>query len=222
MNSAKDRFTLRRLWHENGLSIVTMGLFLIFWVAQGLTGFFAYNSDRREHHESPVVFSRYLTTGHFISATAENWESEFLQMGLFVWLTARLFQKGSAESLDPYEKQSDPPVTHDSPWPARRGGWVRQLYARSLTITLLLLFVISFLLHSIGSQWLDNEQHLRRGQPPVTWFQHLGSSEFWFESFQNWQSEFLAIGVMVILSIYLRHEGSAQSKPVNTPHEENK
>lgn len=209
----------RRIVVENGLSIVVMSTFLVTWTLQAVIGMRSYNQDRRDRGVAPVSFGSYLTSGHFIEATGENWESEFLQMAAFVWLTSILFQKGSPESNDPDEPdEGTPPVTQDSPWPARRGGWILKVYENSLSLTFLLLFLISFLLHAHGGAIEYSEDQSEYGQPPVTMIQYMATSRFWFESFQNWQSEFLAIGSMVILGIFLRQKGSPESKSVQTPH----
>jgi len=147
-------------------------------------------------------------------------------MGAFVVLTTMLWQRGSAESrrpdvvepvdLDPRRFRDLP----DVPWPVRRGGWILLLYERSLGLVFAVLFVISWSGHAV-SGWLEHQQEqLAHGHPAETFAGYLTSSRFWFESFQNWQSEFLAIGSMVWLAVYLRHRGSPESKPVFAGHDE--
>ena len=216
---------MKRLLRENGLSLVVFGLFFgSFILGQLLFGWADYNSDRKEHGEPAITVPRYLVSGHFLEATMENWESEFLQMGVYVILTAFLYQKGSAESKSLSETE---PVDRDprrfknkvhAPWPVRRGGWVLRLYEHSLSLAFLLLFLTSMLLHAVGGRSVYNEEQTLHGQPTVDLLGYMGSSRFWFESFQNWQSEFLAIGSMVVLSIFLRQRGSPESKPVDSPH----
>jgi hypothetical protein len=168
----------------------------------------------------------YALSGHFLSAIFENWESEFLQMSAYVMLTAILFQRGSAESKDPDEPASqdqdpkDRQTAGDVPWPVRVGGVARTLYSYSLGIALALLFALSFVLHLRYSAEDANAEAVMHGQPPVSLLDHLGSAQFWFESLQNWQSEFLSTAVLVVLSIYLRSKGSPESKPVAAPHSE--
>ena len=215
------RMTLRRFFVENGLSVVLMVLFLVFWFLQTITGYHSYNEDQREHGEDPITLVEYLKSGHFVEATSENWESEFLQMAAFVWLTSFLFQKGSPESNDPYEKEEVPPVTEKSPWPARRGGWILKLYANSLSLAFLLIFLISWIIHGISGARLYSEEQSAHGLGPLSFLQYIRLSRFWFESFQNWQSEFLAIFLMVLLAVFLRQKNSPESKPVETPHSEN-
>lgn len=217
---------MRRVLRENGLSIVWLGLFfftLIF--GQSVTGHREYNSDQREHGRAEVGYAEYVTTGHFLEATMENWESEFLQMFLFVALTAFLYQKGSAESkkLDEEEEvDRDPRQSKhkpDAPWPVRKGGLVLSLYSYSLSLAFLLLFLAAFFLHAAGGAREYNQEQAAHGQPErVTTLQYMATSRFWFESLQNWQSEFLAVGLMVVLSIWLRQKGSPESKPVDAPH----
>jgi hypothetical protein len=215
-----------RLLRENALSLVLLGIFAVSMVGQVVFGRLAYNSEREQWGEPAVTLAAYLTSGHFAEALFENWESEFLQMGVFVWLSARLVQKGSAESRsideenesdeDPRQRRHAPEV----PWPVRRGGWMLWFYERSLGITFAVCFLLSFLLHARGGQLLENEELLRHGQPPQSYLEFVGSSQFWFESFQNWQSEFLAILSIVVLTIFLRQRGSPQSKPVAARHSE--
>src|SRR5512132_2966867 len=92
---------MRRVLRDNGLSITMFGLFLIFCVGQSIGGYKADNSDNEQHRQPPESYGEYLTSGAFVEATFENWESEFLQMGSYVVLTALLIQKGSPESRNP-------------------------------------------------------------------------------------------------------------------------
>ena len=167
-----------------------------------------------------------MGTGHCLEALGENWESEFLQMGAYALLTVVLRQKGSPESK-PLEGQEavdkDPPhspVGPQAPWPVRRGGVWLTVYAHSLTIALFLLFVASFVLHAVGGVQAYNADQLVHGQAPESLVGYLRSSTFWFESLQNWQSEFLSLAVMIVLSVFLRQRGSPESKPVHHPYGE--
>ena len=210
-------------FYRNGLSVAFAALFFLAIGAQTFTGWKEYNNERGDEHQPPVSLSRYLQSGHFMEATFENWESEFLQMGLFVVFTIFLRQKGSSESKgdEPEDVDREPsPLTKDAPWPVRRGGLVLRLYKHSLSIALFALFFISFIFHWIGSWRNFNLEQSFKGQPTETAFAYLGSSKLWFESFQNWQSEFLSVWAIVLFSVYLRQKGSAQSKPVDAPNAE--
>jgi hypothetical protein len=215
---------MRRFLRDNGLSVTLFVLFLVALVGQAITGWRANAEELRLHGLSEIGFLEYLTSGHFISAVFENWESEFLQMAAYVLLTVFLFQKGSSESKKPDEqnpedespsaKRNDP----DAPWPVHRGGLLLKLYSHSLSIALVTLFLASFWLHLAGSTRRMNEEALQHRQPQQTMMDTLAEPEFWYESFQNWQSEFLSIGVLLVLGIYLREHGSPESKPVAAPH----
>ena len=218
---------MQRVLRENGLSIVLFGLLVVCLVGQFLVGRVQYNQDQEEHGGSPVSYSEYLFTPHFLEVTMENWESEFLQMFAFVVLTAFLFQKGSSESksLDAEEPvDRDPRKVRDkkaAPWPVRKGGFVLTLYEYSLSIAFLLLFLMSFILHAVGGAGEYNEHQREHGvAQQVTTLEYITTSRFWFESLQNWQSEFLAVGAMVVLTIFLRQRWSPESKPVDSPHRE--
>jgi hypothetical protein len=145
-------------------------------------------------------------------------------MFVYVFATSFLYQKGSAESKDPrkhHQHKATQAVTPDSPWPARRGGWVLRVYEHSLSLAFFTLFLIAMAMHARGGLRLYNEERVADGKGAVEMMEYLTSSRFWFESFQNWQSEFLAIGSMVMLSIWLRETNSPESKQVQTPHWEN-
>jgi hypothetical protein len=209
---------------NNGLSIALFGFFLITEIGLTIAGYRHYNEDQLQHHQPPISYVQYLGSAAFFEATMENWESEFLQMAAYVILTSFLYQKGSAESkkLDSVEAvDRDPRISESnsqSPWPVRQGGIALKLYEHSLSLALVLLFIASFLWHAhSGAQEYSSEQ-IVHGQPGVTMIEYLGTAQFWFESLQNWQSEFLSIGLMVVLSIFLRQRGSPESKPVDAPH----
>jgi hypothetical protein len=211
---------------EHGLLLANAGLFLVFFGGMIASGASTYSEDQLAHGQPAVTIAQYLATGDFVEATFENWESEFLQMGMYVLLTVFLFQKGSSESKpvgrDAPQDQDprDAPVKAATPWPVRRGGWVLKLYEHSLSIMFIALFLASFALHAFGGTAAYNDEQQSHGQPTVSVLGYLATSRFWFESFQNWQSEFLAVAVLVGASVYLREKGSPESKPVAEPHYE--
>ncbi|HVP27903.1 MAG TPA: DUF6766 family protein [Myxococcota bacterium] len=213
---------LRRRLRDNGLSLVAFGLFALFLGAQAVTGHRHRNEERRDHDQPPIGFAAYLASGDFVEATTENWESEFLQMGAYVLLTAVLFQRGSGESkkLDEAEAVDRAPRRRrpDAPWPVRRGGVAGRLYEHSLGLAFLALFLLSFGLHAVGGARAYSDDQRAHGGEPVGVTGYVTTPRFWFESFQNWQSEFLALGAMAVLSVFLRERGSPESKPVDAPH----
>jgi hypothetical protein len=209
---------------DRGLTLLLMAMFGLFVVGQVATGLAEYNAERRDHGQPAVTLQAYLGSGHPWEALFENWESEFLQMAVFVLLTTFLIQKGSPESrrpgvtelvdADPRDFKDDPAA----PWPVRRGGWILRLYEHSLGLAFVLLFLLSWAGHALGgfSEYADDQ--VLHGAPRPALTDYLTSSRFWFESFQNWQSEFLAIASMVWLAVYLRQRWSPESKPVHAPH----
>jgi len=214
----------RRFLHSNGLSIVLTGLFLFAWGGQVWTGLLVHNEDQAQHGRQLETLGSYLGSGHFGEATFENWESEFLQMALYVVLTVFLFQRGSAESKspdgEPEAVDEDPRSARnrrDAPWPVRRGGPWLSLYENSLGLAFTLLFLLSMVFHARTGLIEFNAERLEHGQPAVELLAYAVSAQFWFESFQNWQSEFLSLAGMVVLTIFLRQRGSPESKPVATP-----
>jgi hypothetical protein len=217
---------MSKRWKNNGLSLTLSILFLLVLAGQAVAGFLAHNQELAEHARPPIAFGAYLLSAHFFEATFENWESEFLQMAMFVLLTTVLYQVGSSESkrpdviepvdVDPREVTPSP----DAPWPVRRGGLWLRLYEHSLGLAFTLLFVGSIIGHAISGAAEHNADARMHGGELVTTFGYLAEPRFWFESFQNWQSEFLALVAMVVLSIFLRQRGSPESKPVHAAHAE--
>lgn len=222
--SRQEVFWVNRFLRNNGLTLALAGLFVFSLIGQALSGLATENTDRLQHGEATTTMLAYLGSGPFLSTLFENWESEFLQMWAFVVLTAWLMQKGSPESKDLDEESPqdrDPALDEnraDAPLPVRMGGWVRVVYSHSLGLALLGLFLLSFALHWLNSARHAAEEAEAHGASAGSWLSHLGEAEFWFESFQNWQSEFLSTAVLIVLAIFLRERGSPESKPVAAPH----
>ena len=197
---------------DNGLTIVLLALFGVSIVGQAWAGWLTAIDELSQHGAPAPTLGDYLSGGEFLSAVFENWESEFLQMSTYVVLTAHLFQRGSAESRDPdnpgRERDEKPP------------GFWGALYAHSLGLTLAVLFIASFALHLFYSAEHAAEDAGLHGEEAPSLLEHLCNAQFWFESFQNWQSEFLSTAVLVVLSIYLRERGSPESKPVQAANAE--
>jgi hypothetical protein len=213
-----------RWLRDRALTLVLLVMFAVSGAGQLATGLAEYNEDQRQHGRPAASLTGYLGTGHPWEALFENWESEFLQMAAFILLTTCLVQKGSPESRRPGAKElvdADPrdfALEPDAPWPVRRGGLILLLYEHSLGLAFVALFLLSWVGHAIGgfSQYAA-DQALHQ-QPPPVFNDYLTSSRFWFESLQNWQSEFLSIALMVWLAVYLRQRWSPESKPVHAPH----
>jgi hypothetical protein len=208
-------------FYRNSLSIVFIVLFLSALAGQAFTGWKEYNDELRDEHAAEIGFGTYLHTGHFVSATFENFQSEFLQMALYVVLTVGLRQQGSAESKSLNEKEEVdrvPVARKDAPWPVRKGGLWLKLYSQSLSIVFILLFFFSWSMHLYGS-WRDyNAEQMLKGKSVETIGAYLLQPRFWFETFQNWQSEFLSVLSIMVLTIFLRQKGSPESKPVDAAH----
>ncbi|MCX8530832.1 DUF6766 family protein [Chryseobacterium luquanense] len=210
-------------FYRNSLGIVLLCMMILCLIGQFFTGFNVENKELAEHGQSTLSFNKYFKSGHFIQATFENWESEFLQMVIYVLLTISLRQKGSSESkslTEPENVDREPQPNPNAPWPVRKGGIYLKIYQHSLSIAFVILFFISFVLHFYGSLKDENTEKLMKNEPLLNWYDYLSESRFWFESLQNWQSEFLAVFSLVVLSIWLREKGSPESKPVDMPHNE--
>jgi hypothetical protein len=211
---------------DRGLTLALMIMFLLFLGGQAITGHREYNATRIEHGETAMSMTSYLRTGHPWEALFENWESEFLQMAVFVLMTTIFVQRGSPESRRPGVKElvdTDPrdfADRSDVPWPVKRGGWVLRVYEHSLGLAFVILFLLSFVGHALGGYAVYAADQVLHHELRPSLTDYLTSSQFWFESFQNWQSEFLAIASMVWLAVYLRQRWSPGSKPVHASHDE--
>jgi hypothetical protein len=215
------------MWRNNNLSIVLTLLFALCLAGHAYSGWKAHNAEERQHGQPEISLSEFLTSSEFGETVFENWESEFLQMGFYVLLTVFLYQRGSSESKkhdgtdeveeDPLDHRDDP----DAPGPVKTGGWRLQLYKNSLSLAFLLMFLGSFVGHAMSGARKHNEEQLQHGSSElVSAWGYMRTPQFWYESFQNWQSEFLAVLAIVVLSIWLRQWGSPESKPVHAPHSE--
>jgi hypothetical protein len=217
---------VKRFLRENSLSLVFGVLFLFVLVGQAIAGHANFNDEQLSEGLLPISFGRYVTSASFATDVAENWQSEYLQFFLYIFVTVWLVQKGSPESkpLDRVGLESDEEqkvgrfARADSPAWARAGGWRLALYSNSLGLVMALLFLASWATQSIAGVAAYNEHQLGQLEDPVSWSRYLAEPDFWDRTLQNWQSELLAVASMAILSIFLRQRGSPQSKPVGTSH----
>ncbi len=217
---------MKRFLRENSLGLAFGLLFLIVLIGQSVSGLADFNERQLSENLEPISYLRYITSASFGVDVAENWQSEYLQFFLYIYLTVWLLQKGSPESkeLDKAGRESDEEqkvgefAEEDSPKWAKANGLRRTLYSNSLGIVMGLLFVGSWLAQSIAGTAAFDEEQLANLQDPVTWTQYLSEPDFWNRTLQNWQSELLAVASMAVLSIYLRQRGSPQSKPVGAAH----
>jgi hypothetical protein len=219
--------TTATMLRDHGLALFFGALFLAALLGQALTGVAVYNTEQATSGLPDVSFWQYVTSSSFAVDVAENWQSEYLQFVVFILATVWLVQRGSPESKKPGEEgtESDEEqkvgqfAEDDSPPWARVRGLRLAVFSRSLGMVMGTIFVVSWLAQFIAGRAAFNEQRLRDLQDPVDVWGYLHSADFWNRSLQNWQSEFLAVGSMVVLSIYLRQRGSPESKPVGAPHE---
>jgi hypothetical protein len=213
-----------RFLRDNGLTVALLAVFFMCLAGMLWSGWLEENALLLEHDQAPIGVAEYFFSASFQSALFENWESEFLQMSAYVIMTAMLLQRGSSESKDPDKanpEDADPSPKRrnkNAPWPVKAGGLWSLLYSYSLGIVLLALFIASFVMHWLQSAAAAAEDAAMHGQSVQGPFEYLLDPQLWFESFQNWQSEFLSTAVLVVLSIVLRHRGSPESKAVADPH----
>jgi hypothetical protein len=218
---------MRRFLRENSLSLFFLTIFLGALVGQAIAGHSLYNSEQLSHGETAISLGRYLTSSNFGAAVMENWQSEYLQFMLMMLATVWLLQRGSPESkrLDRQGRETEREqrigrhAGEESPFWARAGGIRTAIYSNSLLIAMGLIFLGSWFAQSVTGWTEHNATLAEHGETSVSWLSFLGTSEFWEGTFQNWQSEFLAVGSFAVLTIYLRQRGSPESKPVGAPHD---
>jgi hypothetical protein len=222
------RISLRRFARENSLGLFFGVLFLMSVIGQSIAGHYAYNAEQAEHGADTSSYTAYLVSSHFGQAILENWQSEFLQFTLFIVATVWLLQRGSPESkrLDQAGKESkkdqllESAARKDSPRWAKAGGWRSWIYSNSLLIAMGTIFLASWAVQSLTGLNELNAERLEHGASRVSWLSYVSGAEFWEDTLQNWQSEFLAVGTMAVFAIYLRQRGSPESKPVGATHDE--
>jgi hypothetical protein len=217
--SMAKRSPFRQFLRDNGLVLCMFGLFAVFLVGLSITGYVTNNQDLQAHKQPVETYTTYLGSGGFMEAVFENWESEFLQMAALVIATIFLYQKGAADSrklhgTQEFDTSSRFSIIHAASWKRKKKALKETLYANSLSIALVSLFLISFALHAMGGTAAHNDEAVYHNESSVAVIEYVRTSQFWYESFQNWQSEFLAVGTLLLLSVYLRQRHSPESKPV--------
>jgi hypothetical protein len=217
---------MRTFLKHNGLSLAFLALFVAAVGLQAVAGHADFNEDQARHGDPGVSLGRYVISSAFATAVLENWQSEYLQFTLFILLTVWLLQRGSPESKvlgnaglgTDEEQRVGPHADEDSPKWARVGGLRRRVYENSLLVVMGAIWVGSWFAQSITGVAEYNAERLGHAQPGISWGEYLTRADFWEKTLQNWQSEFLAVGSMAILTVYLRQRGSPESKPVGAPH----
>jgi hypothetical protein len=221
-----------RFLKNSSLSLFFFMLLVLSVVFQAIVGHDLYNDEEETHAaltgEEPQLISlgRYVFTSHFGQALMENWQSEYLQFSLLILATVWFLQRGSTESkeLGKEGTESDQEqligghARQNSPKWAKAGGIRLWIYSNSLLLVMGLIFFLSWFAQSVTGWTEFNAEAAEHEESPVSWLGYIGSSSFWFDTLQNWQSEFLAVGSMAVLSIYLRQRGSPESKPVGASH----
>ena len=213
---------------QHTLSLFFGAIFVLALAGQSIAGLFVYNEEQLEHGGATKTWLQFVTSSDFVVDVAENWQSEYLQFFLFIFATIWLVQAGSPESKKPghegigtdEQQKVGPYADPESPKWAKATGWRQVVYSNSLLITMGAIFLLSWLAQGIAGHTVYNEEQAQHGQELVSLGEYLLSADFWNRTLQNWQSEFLAVGSMVALSIVLRQRGSSESKPVGTPHHE--
>ena len=217
---------MRRFLRENSLSIVFLLLFLVALSGQAISGHADYNDQAIRHGDSTISFGRYLVSSDFGVDVMENWQSEYLQFTLMILLTVWLLQRGSPESkeLNQGGRESDqrqkvgPYAQQNSPRWAKLSGIRRKLYENSLVLVMGTIWLGTWFAQSVTGLAEYNSEQIDHQMHTLGWSHYIGTADFWNKTLQNWQSEFLAIGSMAILAVYLRQRGSPESKPVGAPH----
>ena len=216
---------MSRFLRQNSLSLVFLMLFLAALVGQSFAGWIAFNDEQVADRLGTISWAEYVTSASFAVDVAENWQSEYLQFLLYITGTVWLVQRGSPESpSEPglgtaEDHMIGPHARPDSPKWAKAGGLRTTVFSWSLSLVMGSIFLASWAVQSVAGWAAFNEEQLASQMATVSWASYLGNADFWSRTLQNWQSEFLAVGSMAILAVYLRQRGSAESKPVGAPHD---
>jgi hypothetical protein len=217
---------VRRFIRDHSLSLFFLVLLLAALVGQAIAGHALHNNDALAHNGETMSFWRYLRSSDFGNAVMENWQSEYLQFMLFMLATIWLIERGSPESKEPgqegtetlKEQRIGEHAREDSPDWAKPRGIKTFVYSNSLLIVMSIIFFGSWFAQSVTGWTEFNAQQVDHHEATVSWLGYLGSADFWEATLQNWQSEFLAVGSFVAITVFLRQRGSPESKPVGAPH----
>jgi hypothetical protein len=218
---------MRRFIRDHSLGLFFLLLFIAALVGQAIAGHLVHNHEAAAHHEAPISLGRYLVSSDFGQDVMQNWQSEYLQFMLFMLATIWLIERGSPESKQRGEEGVESlrrqrigrHATEDSPEWAKPRGIRTAIYSNSLVIVMAILFFGSWFAQSVTGWTTFNDLQTQHHEQTVSWLGYLGSAEFWNATLQNWQSEFLAIGSFVAITVFLRQRGSPESKPVGAPHD---
>ena len=219
---------MRKFARENSLSLFFLGLFVLSLVGQSIAGLYEFNDHQSQHGEPTLSYLRYVGSSDFGADMLENWQSEWLQFWVFALATVWLVQKGSNESKrledvgleDDKQQRVGRHAPQNAPRWAKVRGWRLSVYSNSFILVMGAIFLLTWLAQSFASWTVYNDEQQTHDSSAVSWLTYLGSADFWERSLQNWQSEFLAVGTMAVVTIYLRQRGSPESKPVGAPHDE--
>jgi hypothetical protein len=202
--------SFRKFVSDDSMSIMLFSLFLVCIAGQSVSGWFAYNESLQAGHFRQIAFGSYLGTGDFLDGVFSNWQAAILQLAVLIVFGSVLRQKGAAHS-----RKTNPGSHRTLDWKLSLRptvhGW---LYANSLSLAFFGMFIVAFALHALFGEWKYNEDQALRHLPSTSLGSYAGSSSFWFSVFQCWEAEFSAIGIYIVLTIFLRQENSSESKPV--------
>lgn len=201
---------MRQWLKDNSLSVIFFSLFLITLAAESFSGLLSYNALLTAHGLPPLSYFQYLHTGTFLDGIFENWQAAVLQLACLVIFSATFHQKGASHSRKP--EGSSLPKEQDG---ANR-PWV---YRNSLFLAFAFLFAVSFIAHSVFGDMAYNEARAIFGGKPIPVAEYVLTSDFWVTNTQTWEAEFAVIGLFIVFSIFLRQQGSPESKPVNETNE---
>jgi hypothetical protein len=217
---------MRRFVRDHSLSLFFLAIFLAALVGQAIAGHILHNEEAMAHSGETMSLWRYIRSSEFGNAVMENWQSEYLQFMLFMLATVWLVQRGSPESkpLGDAGRESDekqkvgPHADAQSPSWAKVGGIRTFIYENSLLIVMSIIFFGSWFAQSVTGWTAFNTEQVDHQEATVSWLTYIGSADFWEATLENWQSEFLAVGSFVAITVFLRQRGSPESKPVGAPH----
>jgi hypothetical protein len=217
---------MTRFLRHNSLGLFFLGIFLAALVGQAIVGHTDYNHAQIAHNDATLSLWRYVSSAAYWADVMENWQSEYLQFTLYILATIWLLQRGSSESKKPgdegLESDEEQMVGEQARWRSpgwARGGWRTSVYSNSLLGVMALIWVGSWAAQAVTGRVAYNAEQLDHHEAALSLLQYVGTSDFWDRTLQNWQSEFLAVGSMAVLSIFLRQRGSPESKPVGAAHQ---
>jgi len=200
---------IRRFLKDNSLSIAMFALFAVCLAGHSVASWRLQNQQLTEHGHAAISYWQNLFSSSYLQELSSNWQAAFLQLTSLIVFSVMLYQRGAPHSRDP-DKLGNKQKKHAQdvrfPW----------LYRHSLSLMFTAMFMLTFAMHFVSGFLAYNHQQVLQRLAQVSLGKFAISAQFWSSTLETWQAEYLTIAVYLVLSIFLRQQDSAESKPLES------